>query len=187
MATLKIYGSADDNIKGHNGFIDVDFAKLYTSLRNTIHNKETVWIIPKEERTTESIEEFSWSDPSLVMGQHEGGNRTHSIKKIVSPAQKRNTYRRLYLHDEDGNGLSDTEIQDEVDTFMFEGHDSTDSIVSWCLYNLAKHPEYQERCREEIKEKWGNKDDITCDTDPVSATNSKQQLKGQHIAKKPAL
>lgn len=57
--------------------------------------------------------------------------------------------------------MSDTEIQDEVDTFMFEGHDSTASTLSWCLYNLAKHPEYQERCREEVKEKWGNKDEIT--------------------------
>jgi cytochrome P450 len=57
--------------------------------------------------------------------------------------------------------LSDKEIQDEVDTFMFEGHDSTASTLSWCLYNLAKHPEYQERCREEIQEHWGDKKDIT--------------------------
>ena len=57
--------------------------------------------------------------------------------------------------------MSDKEIQDEVDTFMFEGHDSTASTLSWCLYNLAKHPEYQERCREEIQEHWGDKKDIT--------------------------
>ncbi|XP_061005531.1 CCAAT/enhancer-binding protein zeta-like [Dama dama] len=52
--------------------------------------------------------------------------------------------------DEDGKGLSDEDIRAEADTFMFEGHDTTASGLSWVLYNLAKHPEYQERCRQEV-------------------------------------
>ncbi|XP_061174813.1 cytochrome P450 4F12-like [Saccostrea echinata] len=63
--------------------------------------------------------------------------------------------------DSDGNGLSDQEIRDEVDTFMFEGHDSTASSMSWCLYNLAKHQDCQDKCREEIQQQWGDKEDIT--------------------------
>uniref|UniRef100_V9KPX3 Cytochrome P450, family 4, subfamily F, polypeptide 22 n=1 Tax=Callorhinchus milii TaxID=7868 RepID=V9KPX3_CALMI len=56
----------------------------------------------------------------------------------------------LLSKDEEGNGLTDEEIQSEADTFMFEGHDTTASAISWALYNLARHPEYQEKCREEI-------------------------------------
>uniref|UniRef100_K1QQU8 Cytochrome P450 4F6 n=1 Tax=Magallana gigas TaxID=29159 RepID=K1QQU8_MAGGI len=63
--------------------------------------------------------------------------------------------------DSEGNGLTDTEIRDEVDTFMFEGHDSTASAISWCLYNLARHPDHQDRCREEIRQSWGDRQDIT--------------------------
>ncbi|XP_060588662.1 cytochrome P450 4A10-like [Ruditapes philippinarum] len=56
----------------------------------------------------------------------------------------------LTAKDNDGDGMTDQEIRDEVDTFMFEGHDSTASTISWCLYNLAKHQACQDRCREEI-------------------------------------
>ncbi|KAK2488611.1 hypothetical protein MC885_000443 [Smutsia gigantea] len=58
----------------------------------------------------------------------------------------------LLSKDEDGKELSDEDIRAEADTFMFEGHDTTASGLSWVLYNLAKHPEYQERCRQEVQE-----------------------------------
>ncbi|KAB1259671.1 Docosahexaenoic acid omega-hydroxylase CYP4F3 [Camelus dromedarius] len=58
----------------------------------------------------------------------------------------------LLTKDEDGTGLSDEDIRAEADTFMFAGNDTTASGLSWVLYNLAKHPEYQERCRQEVQE-----------------------------------
>ncbi|XP_068948862.1 cytochrome P450 4A6-like [Petaurus breviceps papuanus] len=52
---------------------------------------------------------------------------------------------------ENGDSLSDKELKAEVDTFMFEGHDTTSSGISWIFYSLAMNPEHQQKCREEIR------------------------------------
>jgi len=53
---------------------------------------------------------------------------------------------------EESNGLTDEEIRDEVETFLFAGHDTTATSLAWLFYNLARHPEIQNKCREEINE-----------------------------------
>ncbi|NP_001091388.1 cytochrome P450 family 4 subfamily F member 22 S homeolog [Xenopus laevis] len=74
----------------------------------------------------------------------------------------------LLSKDEDGNQLSDEDMRAEVDTFMFEGHDTTASGLSWILYNLARHPEYQEKCRKEITELLEGKDTKHLEWDELS-------------------
>lgn len=56
----------------------------------------------------------------------------------------------LLAQDEAGEGLTDAEIRDEVETFMFEGHDTTSSGIAWILYNLARHPDIQSKARAEV-------------------------------------
>ncbi|NXQ56872.1 CP4B1 protein, partial [Anthoscopus minutus] len=66
----------------------------------------------------------------------------------------------LCCKDANGVGLSDEDLRAEVDTFMFEGHDTTASGISWLFYCLATHPEHQQRCREEIQGILGDRDTI---------------------------
>ncbi|KAF5923200.1 hypothetical protein HPG69_012290 [Diceros bicornis minor] len=57
----------------------------------------------------------------------------------------------LFARMENGSSLSDKDLRAEVDTFMFEGHDTTACSISWILYALATHPRHQQRCLEEIQ------------------------------------
>ncbi|XP_067946150.1 cytochrome P450 4V2-like [Watersipora subatra] len=56
----------------------------------------------------------------------------------------------LDCRDEQGNPLTDHELREEVDTFMFAGHDTTSTGISFTLYLLGIHPEVQKLCQEEI-------------------------------------
>ncbi len=50
---------------------------------------------------------------------------------------------------EDGRRFSDTEILDHLIFTMMAAHDTTTSTLTSLVYELAKHPEWQERVREE--------------------------------------
>uniref|UniRef100_A0A1L8E438 Putative cytochrome n=1 Tax=Nyssomyia neivai TaxID=330878 RepID=A0A1L8E438_9DIPT len=55
----------------------------------------------------------------------------------------------------DGKPLSNEDIREEVDTFMFEGHDTTTSAMSFALYAISRHPDVQAKLYEEIVEVLG--------------------------------
>ncbi|XP_025266525.1 cytochrome P450 4C1-like [Camponotus floridanus] len=48
------------------------------------------------------------------------------------------------------SSLTDLDIREEVDTFMFEGHDTTAAGIMFALLLLAEHKDVQERVRTEI-------------------------------------
>ncbi|XP_015472219.1 cytochrome P450 4F4-like [Parus major] len=70
--------------------------------------------------------------------------------------------------DEDGHTLSDGDIAAEADTFMFEGHDTTASGLAWLFYNLAGHPEHQERCRQEVQQLLAGRDTADIEWEDLS-------------------
>jgi len=68
---------------------------------------------------------------------------------------------QVIFQDSDGNGFSDFEIRSQLDTFLFGGHDTTACAISWILYHLSTHPEYQEKCAVEIDAVMGDETDVS--------------------------
>ncbi|XP_069101418.1 ultra-long-chain fatty acid omega-hydroxylase-like [Argopecten irradians] len=56
----------------------------------------------------------------------------------------------LTAKDENNVGMTPLEIRNEVDTFLFEGHDTTTSAMCWTLYSLAEHPQWQKKIQAEV-------------------------------------
>ncbi|XP_069136025.1 cytochrome P450 4A2-like [Argopecten irradians] len=67
----------------------------------------------------------------------------------------------LTARDENGQGLTDREVRDEVDTFLFEGHDTTASSLSWAIHALSKNLDEQQKVYEEVKIVLGNRTEVT--------------------------
>lgn len=81
-----------------------------------------------------------------------GLRRAQLMNEVVQKKEGKKLCFLDLLLNANGNGasLSDTDIRDEVDTFMFGGHDTTTSGISFTLYHLSRHPEILERVYEEI-------------------------------------
>ncbi|KAF8385617.1 hypothetical protein PRIPAC_74759, partial [Pristionchus pacificus] len=64
----------------------------------------------------------------------------------------------LLLIKQESAALSDEDIREEVDTFMFEGHDTTASGMAFCVWYLGQHPLYQAQVHDELDEVFGDED-----------------------------
>lgn len=65
--------------------------------------------------------------------------------------ERRKVFLDLLLdHHINSGELTEEDIREEVDTFMFEGHDTTAMALSWTIYLLGHHPEIQARAAAEV-------------------------------------
>ncbi|XP_075250518.1 cytochrome P450 4V2-like [Convolutriloba macropyga] len=66
--------------------------------------------------------------------------------------EKRRSFLDLLLVAKEDHGLTFTDIREEVDTFMFEGHDTTAAAMSFVLQMLSNYPETLKKLQEEVDE-----------------------------------
>ncbi|XP_017064680.1 probable cytochrome P450 4d14 [Drosophila eugracilis] len=111
------------------------FAKLNDSVK-TMHNFTDSVITERRDLLQKSIAENA--DANAALFNEVGQKRRMALLDVLLQSTI------------DGAPLSNEDIREEVDTFMFEGHDTTTSSIAFTCYLLARHPEVQARVFQEV-------------------------------------
>lgn len=77
------------------------------------------------------------------------------------PAQRHHDFLQMLLDSTDevtGERIPDQELRDEVNTFLFEGHDTTATSLLWTLYLISTRPDVAQKIRDELAAVLGDRD-----------------------------
>lgn len=136
--------------------------KRHDTLVNTIHSLTTKVLLNKSEqmrKTYESgrIQKTVYSD---LINNKETTDSTVIYDDTEDPLvgeKNRLAFLDLMLESTySGANITETEIKEEVDTIMFEGHDTTAAGSSFVLCLLACHPDIQQKVHEEQQQIFGD-------------------------------
>ncbi|CAH1400031.1 unnamed protein product [Nezara viridula] len=115
----------------------------------------------QETAEKEVLKETSESKEGFSYGQASGLKDDLDVEDIGE--KKRNAFLESILERAANNdSINDKEVKEQLDTIMFEGHDTTAAASSFFLCMMAAHPDIQQKCYEEIMRVLGDSDrDIT--------------------------
>ncbi|XP_071560726.1 uncharacterized protein [Temnothorax nylanderi] len=72
-------------------------------------------------------------------------------EEMIGMKKKRLAMLDLLIAAARNNEINDSDIREEVDTFMFEGHDTVAMGLTYAILVLAEHKDVQERVRSEVR------------------------------------
>jgi cytochrome P450 family 4 len=101
---------------------------LHDFTDKVIKERQALGAESPQEKATTDVDEIYWH-----------GKRRLAFLDLLLDAQKNPE-----------NNLSDKDIREEVDTFMFEGHDTTSASLGWTVFLLGCHQEFQAKVHEEL-------------------------------------
>ncbi|XP_049631137.1 cytochrome P450 4A11-like [Suncus etruscus] len=137
---------------------------FYSRARNAFHQNDFLYSLSFNGSSNSKVCEVAHEHTDHVIQQRKMQLQNEGeLEKIKKKRHLDFLDILLFAKTEKGSSLSDKDLRAEVDTFMFEGHDTTASGISWILYALAINPEHQQLCREELQSLLGDGTSITWD------------------------
>ncbi|CAJ0582832.1 unnamed protein product, partial [Mesorhabditis spiculigera] len=88
----------------------------------------------------------------------QAGGVNKLIEQEKAEGRRRMAFLDLMLDMHAKGELEMSGIQEEVDTFTFEGHDTTSTTANWFFHLMGANPECQAKCQQEIDEIMGPED-----------------------------
>lgn len=112
-----------------------------------------------ESSSTDTIPSKVTSVEGLSFGQSAGLKDDLDVEENDVGQKKRLAFLDLLLESsQSGVVISDDEIKEQVDTIMFEGHDTTAAGSSFFLSMMGIHKEIQEKVIQELDQIFGDSD-----------------------------
>ncbi|XP_063238309.1 cytochrome P450 4C1-like [Bacillus rossius redtenbacheri] len=96
------------------------------------------------------IHGFAWKIIAEKKSKLAANATAEQLGQETVDGKKRAAFLDLLLQTSSMEGMTDEEIREEVDTFMFEGYDTTTVAITWSLFLLGLHPDVQARVAEEL-------------------------------------
>ncbi|XP_048243097.1 cytochrome P450 4V2-like [Haliotis rufescens] len=94
-----------------------------------------------------------------LSSRRETGAVSREEEEVVG-RKKRLAFMDMLLHmSDDGAILSDDDIREEVDTFMFEGHDTTAAAMNWAVFLISSNTRIQQKLHEELDSVFGDSEE----------------------------
>lgn len=95
--------------------------------------------------------------PSMIALRHAVGHLERTVYDIIAVRRTSNAdsgdllSMLMNARDEDGSGMSDKQLRDEVLTFLLAGHETTALALSWTWYLLSQYPDVEEKLHAEVQ------------------------------------
>lgn len=156
--------------EGENAYIDAIYKIGYMTQQRVAnawqHSSFLYWLsgyAKQRDSLVKILHEFSLKTIRERRRLFQERIKTTEKEKEEDPAgskKKRLAFLDLLLEysQNDNMNLPDEDIREEVDTFMFEGHDTTTAAINWALFLLGLHPEIQAKVHDELDSVFGNLD-----------------------------
>nr|XP_046274375.1 cytochrome P450 4V2 [Scatophagus argus] len=111
----------------------------------------------EQDKTLKILHSFTYK---VIQERAENISCSESDSDSDRGTKKRRAFLDMLLKttDMDGNKMTHQDIQEEVDTFMFRGHDTTAAAMNWVLHLLGSHPEAHSKVQQELQEVFGTSD-----------------------------
>lgn len=132
-----VFGVQEEKRVAELGAALSDMIAWLTNMRRVLFvflvGSERLELVPSFRRQRERVDREILAEIQRRRSHGDLGEREDILSMLMQAA------------DENGERLSDTELRDELMTLLLAGHETTATLLSWAIHDLARDPTSQER------------------------------------------